>query len=320
VTGRVLKQLGAGRVTILDSIMPNPELDALDVATERLRTAEIAAIIGIGGGSVLDAAKVLGVTLPSRLSRPLNQVFRGGWSHTWDVRLPVIAIPTTSGTGAEVTPFATVWDHSTQRKHSVSGELLFPTHALLDPYLTTSLPEDETVYTALDTISHGLESLWNKNRTPLSAVLAVEALRLALYAMPRIRQCPADLDGRTAMQQASLLAGLAISQTRTAIAHALSYPLTLRFDVPHGLACSFTLEKIIDHYLNDRPNSPYKSIILEVRALLRSLGLRRRLANYLNDDQLRLLLNDAPLAERAGNYELQINALEELIPAWPQYE
>lgn len=315
VTGRLLDQLGADRVTVLDSITPNPELDALDLATENLRSADISGILGVGGGSVLDAAKVLGVTLPSCLNRPLDHALRRGLSHSWDVRLPVTAVPTTSGTGAEVTPFATVWDHATQRKHSLSGDSIFPTQALLDPSLTTSLPEDETVYTALDTVSHALESLWNKNRTPVSALFAVQALKLSVYAIPKILHSPIDLEGRAAMQQASLLAGLAISQTRTAIAHALSYPLTLRWDVPHGLACSFTLERIIYHYLNGQPDSPYKSIMLEARALIQGLGLRRRLGSYLTDEQLRLLFNDAPLAERAGNYELQIDSLVELIPA-----
>jgi alcohol dehydrogenase len=153
-------------------------------------------------------------------------------------------LPSTSGTGAEVTPFATIWDNAQRVKRSLSGDFLYPQTALVDPELTLSLPWTTTLYCGLDAISHALESLWNRNATPVSVLLANEALRLASKALPALEEDLGNVDLRENMQRASLLAGLAISQNRTAIAHAISYPFTLRFGVPHGLACSFTLQAV----------------------------------------------------------------------------
>src|SRR5690606_20309422 len=124
---------------------------------------------------------------------PLGKVLREGRQQTWEKKIPLVAIPTTSGTGAEVTPFATVWDQSEHRKYSITGDLIFPDTAVLDPELTLSLPEKETLYPGLDAISHALESLWNVNRTPVTAGFAIQALELAVEALPTVLGNPADL-------------------------------------------------------------------------------------------------------------------------------
>src|SRR5690606_38121554 len=117
--------------------------------------------------------------------------------------------------------------------------------ALLDPELTLGLPEDVTISSGLDAISHALESAWNRNANPASLGLVTKSLQLSLSALPRAVQEPENRDARADMMQASTLAGIAISQTRTALAHAISYPLTARFGLPHGLACSFTLPALL---------------------------------------------------------------------------
>src|SRR5690606_8690282 len=159
---------------------------------------------------------------------------------------PVVAIPTTSGTGAEVTPFGTVWDFAERRKYSVTGPDLFPELALLDPELTSGLPPEVTISSGLDAVSHAMESTWNHHATPVTLGLAAKSLQLSLPALPRLHDDPDDIDARGAMMQASLLAGIAISQTRTALAHSISYPLPTHFDLPHGIACSFSLPALLE--------------------------------------------------------------------------
>src|SRR5690606_10586758 len=129
------------------------------------RGEPLTGLIALGGGSVLDATKLLAVTIHSSVDRPLHLALREDIGGDWRRSIPLITIPTTSGTGSEVTPFATVWDTAAQKKHSVMGDALFPDHCILDPLLTLSLPYDETLYTGLDATSHALESLWNHHRT-----------------------------------------------------------------------------------------------------------------------------------------------------------
>jgi len=286
MTGKIKEQLGESRVVVYDQVTPNPEIDALDQAAAQLKGRKINSIVALGGGSVMDTGKVLAVTLLSEYPKPLAHVLRQDHAYEWQARIPVIAIPTTSGTGAEVTPFATVWDSSTHKKHSVAGELIYPTNALLDPELILSLPHNETLYSALDAISHAMESLWNRNRSPVSETYALQALKLANEALPAVLEKPDDLEQRARMQQASLLAGLAISQTRTAIAHSISYPLTSHYGVPHGFACSFTLVEIWKYCCLNVGGVLDSDIVKKTIDLLCRLNLEGELNKYLS-------LNDA---------------------------
>jgi phosphonate metabolism-associated iron-containing alcohol dehydrogenase len=324
-------------ILVYDQVNANPEIDDLDNITQEFRKRNIEWIIALGGGSVLDAAKVLSVTLNDAPAVSLNTVLRRGTGHEWKSPIPVVAIPTTAGTGAEVTPFATVWDSKNQKKYSVAGDALFPAHALIDPELTLTLSPKDTLYTGLDAVSHALESLWNKNRTPVSETFALKALALANAALPAVLKHagvlnnhpagsdhPADsihmvvLRLREKMQQAALLAGLAISQTRTAIAHAVSYPITLRFGVPHGLACSFTLPGLIKHYTAGMVNpdhEPITTAMHQTLATLENLNLKNEIAPYIREKDLSQYIDEMFHPERAGNYAKPITRgeIENLI-------
>ena len=223
---QVCKLIGNDRLRVYSDVKPNPELQSLDLAITSMSRVAPVAVVGLGGGSVLDAAKVLAAGFSCSVKNPLHSIFREGLAHTWRTDIPVIAIPTTAGTGSEVTPYATVWDSKTERKFSVSGDAIFPVHALLDGNLTASLPQKTTLNTALDATSHALESLWNVNRSPVSQAFASQALSLLRANLPKVLVSPGDVATRTRLLEASALAGLAISQTKTALAHSVSYPLT----------------------------------------------------------------------------------------------
>jgi phosphonate metabolism-associated iron-containing alcohol dehydrogenase len=287
---------------VFDKISPNPELEELESMTNFYRNKLIIGIIALGGGSVLDAAKILSVTLCSSLDKPLIQTLRESKPYKWERKLHLITIPTTSGTGAEVTPFATVWDKPFNRKYSVVGDDVFPDVALMDPELSLTLPDFETLYTGLDSISHALESLWNISRSPISESLCVHSLELSLSTLPRIQIGNLNIEDRAKMQQASLLSGLAISQTRTAIAHSISYPLTSHYNVPHGIACSFTLPTIIDEYLIFNPSENNKKLLLRAKDTINSFGLSRIIKNYVNENEIKSKVSEMFHPDRAGNY------------------
>ncbi len=310
VTARVLTQLGTDRVTVYDRVAPNPELDAIDEAIQELNSRESACVIAIGGGSALDTGKVLGVTLPGKSLHPLHSVLRQGLVREWERRLLVIAVPTTAGTGAEVTPFATVWDGAHHTKHSVAGEKVRPTHALLDPSLTLTLPYTETLYSGLDAISHALESLWNRNRSPASTAFACESLALAVDALPEVLEQPDNLEQRARMQEAGLLAGLAIGETRTAIAHSMSYPLTSYYKVPHGLACSFTLVAIAALLRESEPSfmSPFERLVAKAVRLLETFDLWERVMEFTDYDGLEALVPQMTASDRCANFPLTVDS------------
>jgi alcohol dehydrogenase len=206
VTARVLDAF-VDRVVVYDRVTPNPDLDGLDEATRELGERRYAGVIAVGGGSAIDTAKVLSVTLTSGRERPLHRALRDGTGQEWGTKVPTFAVPTTAGTGAEVTPFATVWDHTTRTKYSVAAPLVSPEYAILDPRLSVSLSAEQTLYPALDTTSHALESLWNVNRTPVSAMFAFEALGLVLGGLRPVLADPTREASRGDLLLASLLAG-----------------------------------------------------------------------------------------------------------------
>jgi len=160
-------------------------------------------------------------------------------------RTPIIAIPTTAGTGSEVTSWATVWNTVAMKKYSLARETLYPETALVDPLLMLDLPRAITISTGLDALSHALESIWNVNANPVSSSLAEVAARGVIEVLPLLADDLRNKPLRTRLARASLFAGLAFSNTRTALAHSLSYHLTLHHGVPHGIACSFSLPMVM---------------------------------------------------------------------------
>lgn len=241
---KVRTLLGTQLRGVITDVEPNP-----DVAWVEARYGEFwtryadAVVVAIGGGSTIDSAKVLLSRSPSGAFAETLAALRAGQTPPTAQALPLISIPTTAGTGSEVTPWATLWDRTaaTPTKLSLHTDFLWAEAALVDPELTLTLPDALTRVCALDALSHAFEAIWNRNANPVSDALAVEAACTMIAMLPRLLADPRDLALRTEVARASLLAGLAFSNTKTALAHAISYPLTLRHGVPHGIACSFTL-------------------------------------------------------------------------------
>ena len=218
----------------------NPGVDEVDRLLGDLRAGAPACVVAIGGGSTMDTAKVLAVGLATPDFTVRGHLEAG--ASLPGARRPLVCVPTTAGTGSEVTPFATVWDGPI--KCSVSGEAVYPDVAVLDAALTIGLPRDVTVSTGLDALTQGLEAMWGRRPTPVTDAIASRAVAVGLDTLGRVVAAPGDLALRAAMLDVSMLAGLAISHTRTALSHSISYPLTGRYGVPHGLACAFSLPDV----------------------------------------------------------------------------
>ncbi len=302
VVRRVSEILRNRKIIVWDGVRSYPDLNDLDAATHRLCRMNIGCIVGLGGGSALDSAKILSVTIPKSHNLTLSNVFRDQASVQWSSKIPLVTIPTTSGSGAEVTPFATIWDHEKLFKYSLSGNFIFPDVALLDASLTLTLSEDDSLYPALDTISHALESLWNKNSTPITRIFSFNALMLSSQHLPIVLDTPNNLNARHGLLMASNFAGIAISQTRTAIAHALSYPLTMHCGVPHGLASAMPLLGILNVEFDNLARLTSESITLnKIVTILEKVNLNCRIRKYIEGVDIPALFTSID-ESRSDNY------------------
>ena len=237
--------LGSRLEGVYSDVEPNPTLAAVTRAAATIGRIRARRLIAMGGGSVIDTCKAIAAQLAAGPDW-LVQHFQRGAKFPERFDLPdIIAIPTTAGTGSEVTMWATIWDDVAKLKYSLSHPALYPKIALVDPVLTASCGEELTVTAGLDALSHAMESVWNRSANTVSDTLAERAIRLIVRTLPKLINSPRDLVLRTDLNAGSLLAGLAFSNTRTALAHSISYPLTAELGVPHGLACSLTLSEIL---------------------------------------------------------------------------
>ena len=299
---RVSTLLDGRQVHVLDDVAPNPELAGMNAQIERFAGARIDAIVGVGGGSVLDTAKILAAILDNPPAS-LNAHLLHGQALPATRAVRLVVIPTTAGTGSEVTPFATVWDGAAKKKYSVTGDVLFPDVAILDPELTLSMPDEVTLSTGLDAITQAFEATWSRRANPVSTAFAVRAIALGLRTLPAVLESPEDLKLRETMLETSLLAGLAISRTRTALCHSISYPITARFGLPHGLACALTLPEVFEFNREIDPG--------RFDALARDIGMAS--ADDLHGRIVRLL-DAVRFGDRVRGHVSDRAALEALAP------
>ena len=318
---RVRELLGEQLRGVIDGIQPNPDVQWLAplYAQVQREHAEVPVIVALGGGSTIDSAKALLCAAPGASFAELLAVLEQGGQLPAANHKALIAIPTTAGTGSEVTPWATIWDRAGGHKHSLHQQCTWPEAAIIDAELMASLPAGATLASGLDALSHALESIWNVNRNPVSMALAVESARRTLATLPALMQDLGSLPLRAAMAEAALLAGLAFSNTRTALAHSLSYDITLQHGVPHGIACSFSLPLVLELALGADPatDAALLSIfdvatpaaaVARLRSFLHGLGVATEPAHYgLAPDAWQAMVHKAASGPRGRNFIRALN-------------
>ena len=210
VIDKILNLLSDYQVSVFSEIIQKPGLELVQRATR-----ETDLIIGLGGGSVLDVAKVAAA----------------------EIQKPFIAIPTTAGSGSEVTPFSALYDMKKKKKLSLTPG--FPTVALVDYQLTLTLPPEQVAATGLDALSQAIEAYWSIYSNPSSDIHAKKAIGLVMENLED--SWKGQKKARENMSLAALEAGMAFSQTKTTAVHSVSYPFSVHYDILHGFACALTL-------------------------------------------------------------------------------
>ncbi|MFB9860969.1 iron-containing alcohol dehydrogenase [Salinicoccus siamensis] len=231
-------ELGEKIKTVISDIEANPTIENVSEIAAALHAHDAHAVIAVGGGSAMDASKAAAAAYMQGVE-PGSII-----EHTDFTRaLPVIAIPSTSGSASEVTASSIISDKSQGLKVPLIGPGLYPKVALVDPELTLTCPPKVTAISGIDVICHALDCLGSTKHNPVSDTLAIRAANLAFKNLLAAYNEPSDREARTNMSLASMMAGMAFSQTGTSGSHAMSYYLTSQYDVPHGEACAFSLDE-----------------------------------------------------------------------------
>lgn len=296
-------------VDVFTDVKSHPEFKDLELAYEAIHKNEFELILAIGGGSVLDASKYFSVYNNSKKASFVTNIIKGTVEKKDYKTIPIIAVPTTAGTGSEITPWATIWDMEEKKKYSLHLPELFSEVALYDPTLTISVPKDITIQTGLDTLSHALESIWNKNANPITIDYAIKSAKLIMQYLPLLAQNLENLEYRTEILKACMYAGFAFSNTQTAIAHAMSYYITANKDVDHGIACSFTLPMLIDNvigkydFIDEALKEIFGSLSSDsLREMLKELNISTKFSDYgIDEKELEKLKTSLNNNQRAGN-------------------
>jgi alcohol dehydrogenase len=302
VAGRVVDLLrGAGVVVeLFDEVEPNPSSDDVERATAVLRAfvrvsgGGAAVVVGLGGGSAMDSAKVLALGAPNQ--RAVMSL--GYHDETVVPGLPVIAIPTTAGTGSETNTYGVITNAMSGRKGYVGHESVLPRVAILDPELTLGLPPGPTAATGVDALTHSLESLLSRNPNPFAEAIALGVIRTVGEWLPRAVEDGSDLEARSRMLLAAHYAGVGQqSGTGVGAVHAIGHAIGARGRLAHGTALATVMPEVLATYLGVRdrelavvavalgvgdPRDPVEPAaragIDAIEALLRRVGQRRTLA------------------------------------------
>lgn len=245
-----LQESGA-TVILSTDVEPDPTAARIESIAQMARQAGIDGIVAIGGGSAIDTAKAVGVLCFHQADAIAPFYF--GSSQTPKGMLPLIAIPTTAGTGSEVTFVSIVTEPTTQRKLLVRHVTLAPHVALVDPLLSATMPTSLTVATGMDALAHALEALTSTVASPLSDALALQAIPLVLNALPALARDGHNPTHRSAMSQAATMAGMAFLSGRVHLGHAVGHALGGAYHLPHGSACMVMMPQIMQFIAKTHP-------------------------------------------------------------------
>lgn len=300
----ILKQFTKNEVYVLNDIPSNPEISDLYNIKIETDKFDYDTIIAIGGGSVLDIGKSLIAFKDIEVKDTTmlkEHIINQNYGDT-NTKVNLISIPTTAGTGSEVTSWATIWDKSNIKKYSIESTKLYSDIAIIDPVLTVNLPMELTASTALDALSHALEAYWSKRTNEIVRLYSLKAIELI---MDNIIDLLDNLDNivlREKIALGSLYAGLAFSNTKTTVCHSMSYPLTSMYEIPHGIAVSMTLAKVLD--LN-------REFILEKESLVKAFGVAADLSEV--EDCINEIYEKAKIPYRLKDYGIKREDIDTII-------
>lgn len=288
-------------VSIYSQISPNPEVAEVDACAAQIRGEKIDFLVALGGGSALDCAKAAGSIC---FTEDSVRKYHGTGEAMPQKHLPLIAIPTTAGTGSEVTCVSVLSDKELGKKGPIVSNGFYPSIALIDPELTYTLPPYMTASTGIDVLCHAVEGFWSKGHQPVCDALALHAAKLVFQHLRAVVKEPGNKEGRAKLAEASVIAGLAFTLPKTTSSHACSFPLTNLLHIPHGEACALTL----DHFARINANAQGGRI----HGFARELGFKDA---FEMADAIHQLKVDTGLRVDLKEYSLTDEQVAELVRA-----
>ena len=284
---------------VFSDVRPNPTTDNVDDCIRLMREINADFAVALGGGSPMDCCKA--ACAVAKGESFIREYHSGGRPISASEAIPMIALPTTSGTASEVTNISVLTDTQKNLKNPMNDPAMYPKIALVDPELTLTVPPQVTASTGLDVLSHAVESYWSTLNQPICSACSVYAAKLVFKYLEKAYNEPNDPEAREKMAQASIVAGVAFSHPRTTGSHACSFPLTNIYGVPHGEACAFTLDYFIKFNADNADGdgrlaalarecgfaSPY-AMADEITAMKKRMGMRTRLSEIgcVTDEQI----------------------------------
>lgn len=315
-------------VSVFDGVTPNPTTTAVDAGSDAAVTAGADLIVPVGGGSSMDAAKgiALGAVNPQR-----GTELDCGSSFARQA-LPIVAVPTTAGTGSEVNAFGVITDVIGHRKFYVGHDSALARAAILDPELTLGLPPAATAATGMDALTHALESYLSVRANPYSDGIALQVISTVAEYLPVAVADGSNLEARAELLLASHVAGVGFSHTGLGLVHGIAHPLGGRFDIPHGLALCIVIEDVLRFSLSARAarlarvafalgvgrtdaseTENAEAAITSISDLARRVGMSARLSTFgVTEDSLVTLANDTLADPVTANTPVQPTA-EEIV-------
>lgn len=319
------------RYHLFDRVEPDPAIEVVQKGATEYRDHKCSLLIGLGGGSSIDTAKAIGISATQK--KDLREYVRD--SPLERPIPPIIAVPTTAGTGAEVSPIAVISDHQKKIKMLIRDIQLFPKVAVLDPVLLASIPPRIAAETGADALCHAIESYISPNSNPVTEALAIKAIQLISQNLGKTVANPKNMESSGKMLTASCLAGLSFSNTGLGIAHSMAHPLGVHCHLSHGLSCALTLpiamefnsvscprkfaliaDAMGEDIRNLAPDHAANRAISAVRELLADIGLRGSLSELGLDFQLDTKMVDEVIASPATVFnprKADRNQIEELF-------
>lgn len=296
---------------LFDKVLSNPTVECAYEGAEVAMEEEVDFVVAIGGGSPMDAAKAIALLAVSDVDR--NELFSGNIDNK---ALPMIHIPTTAGTGSEVTPYSILTDHENKTKKSIAAPCLFPTYALLDSKYMKNLGRETIINTAVDSLSHSVEGMMSKRANNMSNFIAREAIKLISSRFDKLINGNLTDEDREKLLYASMLGGVVISQTKTTAVHAMGYSLTYFKNIDHGRANGLLLGEFVGFTEKYKPQL--------VRDILDCMGIntvdefKQKLSDILGEKEnfaIEELAMYATIAKDAGGTKnsVQIPTEEEIF-------
>jgi alcohol dehydrogenase len=304
---RILESAGI-HVEVINDTPPEPEVEQVNEIFHAAKKTDCQMIIGIGGGSAMDVAKIVSVMLTNQVS--LRQLLEKISIQHYG--LPTVMVPTTAGTGSEVTPNAIVLVPEEELKVGIVNNKLVPNCVILDPVLTIGLPPSLTASTGMDALTHAIECYTSKKANPLSDTFALRSIHLIARSIRRAYQNGKDVDARHDMLLGAMFGGLCIATSSTTAVHALAYPLGGKYRISHGLSNAILLPHVMKYNL-DSAEDKFKDIAIAMGTDVTRLSIRqaaekmvKNLFSLVNDLNIQVSLKDKGIT--AADLDVMVEA------------